>query len=280
MLKFQRHQPATCASADEGNLLRMADCSTTDIKQQWKALPSSLSPGSIRLQSVANPTLCILGEGESHGKGDNARWPPQQQFHQAATFAHLIGANDTWVNLDDLPIGHMTLQGCNPQTLGPCVWSEPQQRSVFTLYCMVRSPIMFSGDMPTDEATLKIVTNTKVLAIQHASRNNRQISNVVAAATSPGGCKAANTSYKCNEVVWAADDGSGGQYVALFWTGSGNRTVTVPVVSVRSSAATVHDLWNGEKSEVEAGGSLTAHLQGGDVALFRLTHPPRTKAKA
>ena len=146
-LKFQRHTPSTCVSADAGNLLRMEDCSTTtetqSQQQQWKALPSTLSPGSVRLQSVADPTKCILGKGKSHANGhNNARWPPQQQFYQAATFAHLIGANDTWVNLDDLPMGHMTLQGCKAQTLGPCVWSEPQQRSVFTLYCMVRSPIM------------------------------------------------------------------------------------------------------------------------------------------
>ena len=132
----------------------------------------------------------------------------------------------------------------------------------------------FSGDMPTDEATLRIVTNTEVLAIQHSSRNNQQLSNTVAAVASAGGCKTANTTFECNEVVWVADDGSGGQYVALFWTGAGNRTISTPIAVVRSSAANVHvrDLWaRKDVGRVEAGGLLTAHLQGGDVALFHLT---------
>lgn len=86
------------------------------------------------LQSVADPTVCIVGTGHQGPGGNNANWPPVAQFSQAAAFASLVGINGTFVNLDDLPMGHMTLQGCDPHTLGPCVWTVPQQRSVFTLY--------------------------------------------------------------------------------------------------------------------------------------------------
>ena len=85
-------------------------------------------------------------------------------------------------------------------------------------------------------------------------------------------CSTPAAAYKCNEVVWAADDGAGGQYVAVFWTGTGPRTVRVPLAGIRSSGAHVRDLWKlQDLAPVAAGGSLVAQLLGGDVALFRLT---------
>lgn len=121
------------------------------------------------------------------------------------------------------------------------------------------------GDMPTDDATLKIVTNLEVLAIQESSTKGREVSNVAR-------CEAPVAAYKCNEVVWAAEDGVGGQYVAIFWTGSGNRTVRVSLAGIRSSGAKVRDLWKLQDTQaVAAGGSLTAHLLSGDVALLRLS---------
>ena len=82
------------------------------------------------------------------------------------------------------------------------------------------------------------------------------------------GCPKANSTYACSEVVWAADDDSGGQYIAVFWTGAGNRTVVVPTAGVRD----VRDIWRGvDLAPLPAGGSLTVSLQGGDVALFHLT---------
>jgi alpha-galactosidase len=208
------------------------------------------------------------------GIGSNANWPPQQQFAQAAKFAHLIGLNGTYLNLDDLPAGHMTLMGCNPQTLGPCVWSESQQKSVFSLYAMTRSPIMFSGDMPTDDATLKIVTNREVLAIQDHSVNNKQLSNVAKCSSY------SNDSYACSEVIWVADCSDDptnhGKYVAFFWTGSGNTTIKLPVVQLGGSFTTgkpviVRDLWRNEDLPRVTDGSLVANLGPHDVLLLRVS---------
>lgn len=262
-------EPQTCVENAAG-ILRMANCSAAST-MQWKLVDNG---GSVQIQSVKDNTmhpLCIIGGGGAQPPGSkgNVNWPPVFQFVQAAKFAPLIGLNGTFVNLDDLPMGHMTLMGCNVATLGPCIWTEPQQRSVFTLYVMVRSPIMFSGDMPTDEATLKIVTNQEVLAIQTSSSNNRQVYNKAQCV------HITDESYQCSEVVWAADDGAGGQYVAVFWTGlSANRNVTVSLSAVRSSGqgAKVRELWKGvDLPPVAAGGSLTVTLQGGDVALFQLS---------
>ena len=179
----------------------------------------------------------------------------------------------TYMNLDDLPAGHMTLMGCNPQTLGPCVWSEAQQRSVFTLYAMTRSPIMFSGDMPTDDATLKIVTNREVLAIQERSVGNRQLSNVAK-------CSSSNESYACSEVIWVADcsdDPQHGKYVAFFWTGTGNTTIVLPLGKLGGiftggrQSVIARDLWRNEDLPRVTGGSLVADLGSHDVLLLRVS---------
>ena len=71
---------------------------------------------------------------------------------------------------------------------------------------------MFSGDMPTTDATLKIVTNAEVLAIQESSSGGHEVSNVLGP-----NCSHPPAAYQCNQVVWAAEDGSGGHYLAVFW---------------------------------------------------------------
>jgi hypothetical protein len=270
-LSFIIHDEQTCASNVAGKLL-MEDCTSGTDAQRWKLVPMPGVSGIVQIQSVQNKTECVVGGGGGGPAGANVNWPPQQQFAQGARFAHLIGLNGSFVNLDDLPAGHMTSMGCNPQTLAPCVWSEPQQRSVFTLYAMTRSPIMFSGDLPTDNATLKIVTNEEVLAIQEHSQNNRQLSNVAK-------CGSSNESYVCSEVIWVADRSDGdtddGKYVAFFWTGSGNTTIVLELSQLggafaNAQAVSVRDLWRKEDMPHVIDGSLAAKLGPHDVLLLRV----------
>jgi hypothetical protein len=63
------------------------------------------------------------------------------------------------------------------------------------------------------------------------------------------------------------------RYVAVFWTGTGNRTVHVPLTGIRSTSATVRDVWARESlpGVVPAGGALIAHVDAGGAALFRLS---------
>jgi hypothetical protein len=63
------------------------------------------------------------------------------------------------------------------------------------------------------------------------------------------------------------------RYVAVFWTGTGNRTVSVPLTGIRSTSATVRDVWARESlpGVVPAGGALNAHVDAGGAALFRLS---------
>jgi len=216
---------------------------------------------------------------------DSANWPPVHQFSQAAKFAYLIGRNSTYINLDDLPLG-ATLRGgvggfeCGKQPQ-PCIYTAAEQRSIFTLYAMCRSPIMFSGALPADAATLALVTNARVLAIQQSSRNNRQVSNTRSARVGFGGmrtrpvtgaCAQPLDSYQCSEVVWVADgDSPATKYVAVFWTGPGSHTATVDLeaAGVRH-VANGTNLWTGAAVPVASGAtSVTLTLGEHDVALLQ-----------
>ena len=131
---------------------------------------------------------------------------------------------------------------------------------------------MFSGDMPTDNATLKIVTNREVLAIQERSIRNKQLSNVAK-------CSSSNDSYVCSEVIWVADcidDPDHVKYVAFFWTGSGNATIDLPIVQLgkkftNGAPVFVRDLWRNEDLPQVTGGSLVANLRSHDVLLLRVS---------
>jgi len=71
---------------------------------------------------------------------------------------------------------------------------------MMTLFAIFRSPLMFGGDLPGNDAfTLSLLTNNEVLDVSKYSSNNHQL-------------------YRENDlVVWAADDTkTGDKYVAFF----------------------------------------------------------------
>ena len=99
-----------------------------------------------------------------------------------------------WPDADMLPLGIIEM---NRQT-----WFTPaEQRTMITLWCIARSPLMLGADMRRlDAETLALLSNDEVLAVNKASSNNRQL-------------------FRRNDgtVGWIADvPGSKDRYLALF----------------------------------------------------------------
>ena len=118
--------------------------------------------------------------------------------------------------------------------------------------------------MPTDEATLKIVTNSEVLAIQESSTNGREVSNVAH-------CNATAAAYKCNEVVWAADDGAGGHAACsglVLGPDNSHSTCGNPFKQ-QATFATYGSTKISSQSWQEARWS---RISSAETALFRLSH--------
>ncbi|GAB3869383.1 hypothetical protein GCM10028824_16260 [Hymenobacter segetis] len=100
---------------------------------------------------------------------------------------------------DMLPLGRLGIRaerGDDRQTR----FTPDEQRTLMTLWSVFRSPLMFGGDLPSnDAATLALLTNKNVLAVNRSSTHNRQLFR--------GG----------DLVAWTADDPTtGDKFLALF----------------------------------------------------------------
>ena len=79
-------------------------------------------------------------------------------------------------------------------------FTHDEQYTLMTLWSIFRSPLMFGGDLPSnDKFTLSLLTNKNVLAMHHRSTRNRQLFR------------------RGDLVAWTADDpATGDKFLALF----------------------------------------------------------------
>jgi alpha-galactosidase len=161
-----------------------------------------------------------------------------------------------WPDPDMLPLGHlralpagwsknrttsesyfaMTSHGGREDV--PNFLTPEERRTVMTLWAIARCPLMFGGHLPaTDEATLALITNDEVLAVNQRSAANHQLfaGNGLAA--------------------WVAEDTYGkGKYLAVFNTsdrgeGPSGEGLAVPVKLADlgfDGPCEVRDLWAGK----------------------------------
>jgi hypothetical protein len=135
--------------------------------------------------------------------------------------------------------------------------SPDEQRTVMTLWSIVRSPLILGGDLPSlekDSATLALLTNDAVLDIDQHSMKNRQVSLTSEAA------------------VWTAEKSDGSKvYVALFNRGTGSRDVSVNLadIGLREGSYSVKDLWAGSELG-NFNGSFTQNLPQHGAGLYEI----------
>ncbi|WP_223649646.1 NPCBM/NEW2 domain-containing protein [Hymenobacter psoromatis] len=104
-----------------------------------------------------------------------------------------------WPDADMLPLGRLGIRaerGDDRQSR----FTPDEQRTLMTLWSIFRSPLMFGGDLPSNNAaTLALITNPRVLAVSRASAHNRQL-------------------FRRGDLVgWVADDPqTGDKFLALF----------------------------------------------------------------
>ena len=104
-----------------------------------------------------------------------------------------------WPDADMLPLGRLGIRaerGDDRQTR----FTADEQRTLLTLWSMARSPLLMGGDLPGNTpATLALLTNKAVLAVNQRSTNGRQLWR------------------RGDLVAWTAQDpASGDTYLALF----------------------------------------------------------------
>lgn len=100
---------------------------------------------------------------------------------------------------DMLPLGRIGIRAerGNPRMTN---FTKDEQYTLMTLWSIFKSPLMFGGNLPDNDAfTNSLLTNKQVLAVLNKSTNNRPLFNNATAA------------------AWTADEpGTGAKYVAVF----------------------------------------------------------------
>ncbi|MBC6995078.1 glycoside hydrolase family 27 protein [Neolewinella lacunae] len=126
-------------------------------------------------------------------------WPAlKRQFERCALWASR-SVPGAWPDADMLPLGKIGIRG-EIGTPRQTNFTEDEQYTLMTLWCIFRNPLMFGGHLPESDAlSLQLITNPEVLAVNQASKENRQLE---------------RTEHSCTWLARAEDDSA--LYLALF----------------------------------------------------------------
>ena len=181
----------------------------------------------------------------------------RRQFDYARDWAPHVGIGHTWPDADMLPFGRLRLT--DPAAAGTSTrLTAAEQRTVMTLWSIIRSPLVLGGDVPTlDSATLALLTNPEVLDVNQQGRSPRQV------LERPG------------LRVWRSNAvGGSDKYVAVFNLGDAARMVDVPWpdIGMAPGSHPVRDLWAARAQGLFP--ALRVRLGAHASALFRVARRP------
>jgi alpha-galactosidase len=157
----------------------------------------SISPGGDRPETIEFLKNNVNMWRTSNDFWDNWR-ALKNQFTILNSWAGL-GIQGCYPDGDMLPLGKIGLRAerGEPRWTG---FTKDEQYALMTLFAIFKSPLMFGGDLPSnDEFTLSLMTNKDVLDVNQHSINGKQL-------------------FRENDLIaWSADDPkTGDRYLALF----------------------------------------------------------------
>ena len=152
----------------------------------------------------------------------------RRQFDYTRDWAPFVGKNGTWPDADMLPLGKVRVTAKEGGGT-PTKFTPDEQQTLMTLWCIFRSPLIFGGDLPSnDAATTALLTNEEVLGVDQSSHGGHQ-------ALDRGNIRA-----------WVADGAKAGErYVAVFNLGEANEDVNLrwPELGIDTQTVDVRELW-------------------------------------
>ena len=169
-------------------------------------------------------------------------------FERAAKWCVHAGPGH-WPDADMLPVG--ALRQCEDPD-DRTRFTEAEQRTMMTLWCMLRSPLMIGAEMTkNDPFTLALLTNAEVLGILKESFCGHPLRTTE------------------DESVWIAPRQDGkGLYAAFFNLSGDPRTVSVGAAQLEKPASFARELWTGETGAFT--GELKVKLAPHDAAVYLL----------
>ena len=178
----------------------------------------------------------------------------KKQFDYTRDWAEYVGKNSTWPDADMLPLGRLRVTAKEGGG-SPTKFTADEEQTLMTLWCIFRSPLIFGGDLPSnDAATMALITNDKVLAVDQHSSGGHQ-------ALEDGNLRA-----------WVANAPDGkDRYVAIFNLGDETVQVNLPWsrLGLNAGEAEVRDLW--AKMSVGRRSGVQVELRAHASTLYRIS---------
>ncbi len=209
---------------------------STALKKTGRPIVLSLSPGPAplaRYEELRSNAQLWRISGDFWDS-----WPKlRHQFDLAHAWESKVQPGG-WPDADMLPLGKIGLRAevGEPRMTA---FTKDEQQTLMTLWSIFRSPLMFGGDLPSnDPYTLSLLNNPEVLAVDQASSGGHQV------------YRTADT------ITWLAEKpGSQTRYVAVFNVGEKARQMDLSwrQVGVKATKASVRDLWTRKDMGSEAG---------------------------
>jgi len=177
----------------------------------------------------------------------------RQQFDYTRDWAQYAGSNDSWPDADMLPLGKLRVTSVEGGGT-PTKFTPDEQQTVMTLWSIFRSPLIFGGDLPSnDSATSALITNEDVLKVdQHSSGGHQALE-------------------RGNIRAWVAEGSMPGERcVAVFNLGEHAEDVHLKWADLgfEQGTAQVRDLW--QRKELGPADGIAARLRPHASVLYRV----------
>jgi len=233
---------------DEIDMIRKA------IDQCGRPIVLSTSPGETPLESASH----VDGNANMWRMVNDVwdKWEDLTHLMEVASGWYPYIGEGTWPDCDMIPLGRLSIRGERGDDRMTLL-TKDEQYSLMTFFTILRSPLMFGGDlMSLDGFTKSLLTNEDVLRMHRLGSDVREVSQD-----------------EGSLVVTSVDSESGDIYVALFNKGDSPATVTAsfrdlgPKGLRGSHKAT--DLWSGKTATFRK--DVTAQLAPHACALWRLS---------
>lgn len=230
-------------------LLMIADA----LKHCGREMVFSLSPGPAPLEQAE-----LFKEISNMWRMTDDFWDTWDalyaMFERAEKWCIHSGAGH-WPDADMLPVGPIRQDYSKDNRTN---FTEEEQITMMTLWCIFRSPLMIGGEMTGfDSFTMKLLTNAEILRMCRDARHahplwRRDVDG-------------------CEQIVWMASSHTGGNYLAVFNAGDEDRQWEISLEDAEIYERVFGtELWSGDA--VECDDVLDVNVPSHGARVYYLNH--------
>lgn len=222
------------------------------IAKTGREIVLSLSPGPAGVKDLA-----FFQENANMWRISDDFWDNWESLKQMFLLLSVWGGAGRpggWPDADMLPLGRIGLRAERGEPR-MTHFTPDEQQTVMSLWSIAQSPLMFGGDLPSnDEFTLSLLTNDEVLAVDQSGAHGYPFQQ-----SGP-------------RVAWTAEPADGkGRYLGVFNTGDRPGAIHVDWGALKLPARCVlRDLWQ-KKDVGTVDGGYTFRLAPHASGLFRVS---------